>query len=197
MKKLTAILLMLMAIRVAVAQEDPISEFYGMKFGSTKAQVMAKMTNKGYKPKNNNPTSLMYEEVKFLNKEVDMIFKFVDDELFEGIVLFTPDLKSQLIRMYRSISDDVSMKYGKGQDYETYDYPYEKGDGHELTAIRLGKAQFTTFWGMKTMEGTDGKEPNTISLEIRPKGYIALTYQDSARVDKVIARQNSEKMEEL
>lgn len=197
MKKLTVIFLMFLAIHIVSAQEDPISEFYGVKFGSTKAQVMSKMTNKGFKPKSNNPSYLIYEKVKFLNKEVSMIFKFVDDELFEGVVLFTPDLESQLIRMYRSISDDVRMKYGKGRDYETYDYPYEKGDGHELTAIRLGKAQFTTYWGIQSVEGTEGKEPNTISLEIDPKGYIALTYQDSERIAKAIAQQNSKKIDDL
>lgn len=71
---------------------------------------------------------------------------------------------------YETIRQDLSNKYfDPNRDIEKYIYPYKKGDGHELTAIRTDKAAFGSIWNF---------DNESITMLIDNKLRIALFYDN-------------------
>ena len=153
---------------------------FGIPFGSDLSFVKSVMIRKGASIDEQVEERLIsYKNVKFGGREAKYVFfKFFDDKLFEGRVVFKHDLYSRTLDLYNEIKNDVSLKYGIGRSFESYDYPYEKGDGHWETALKLGKADISTFW-------SDG-DLVTISLEIYEDFSIDLTYQDNDLVGQAV-----------
>lgn len=76
--------------------------------------------------------------------------------------------------MYKQICTELNKKYYKTEKtYETYDYPYEKNDGHTETAISLGKAEFSSFWNFNNLN----KKDDYISVEINQYLEVVINYE--------------------
>ncbi|MDR2274302.1 MAG: hypothetical protein LBF27_25565 [Sphingobacterium sp.] len=206
MKKLLSILVLILCSLMSYSQAikpsvkpgdtnlrsyDPISGFYGMDFGASAESCKNIMKSKGWVIKDDNGKSIIYKTNKFIGRDAVICLKFYNNELYEGFAMFIPDLESKVVDLYENISEDISLKFGEPSSYENYEYPYEKGDGHTVTAIQAGKAEFTSFWGKKI------NSQNAISLEISPNLSVFLTYQDSKRVYSVIKNQNEKKLNDL
>lgn len=184
-------------IKSASISDDPIQEFYGIKFGTSKEASKAIMKSKGWVVDSEKAGSVVYKENTYLKREANIIIKFVKNEFYEGVVLFYPQIESQILDLYNSIVDDVSLKYGEGDSYESYSYPYEKNDGHLETALSLGKAKFSTYWYKKDGNNLTKKEYNVISTVISENLGVILTFQDSERINIAINEQNKSKLEDL
>jgi len=184
-------------INVSEISDDPIREFYGIKFGFTKELSKSIMKSKGWIIDSEKTGSIIYKENNFLKRSANIILKFVNNEFYEGIAIFSPKLDSGILDLYNSINEDVSLKYGKGESYESYSYPYEKNDGHLETALSLGKANFNTYWSKKSENKLSKKDYNIISTEITENLLVILTYQDAERIKIAINEQNKSKLEDL
>lgn len=169
---------------------DTISSFYGIKFGLSFIAVKDAMKAKGYSPFSENDGVLLgYSNVSFGGRTpMLMLFKFDDSTFFEGSVFFKHDLESRTLDLYNDIKEDVTSKYGDGESYESYDYPYEKSDGHWETALKLGKAHISTFWVKHSGAA--------IQLEVTNDFSIELSYQDKKLIKQVVNKQQSKALED-
>lgn len=88
-------------------------------------------------------------------------------------------LKSQ----YRTLKENLSLKYGTPQSYEFFSDPYYEGDGYEIQALRKEKCTWVSFF-----EAEEG----TVYVEITSTGYkgcVHIVYEDKANT----AIKNAEK----
>jgi len=108
---------------------------------------------------------------------------FNNDQFYEARVGINVALDAQAITKYKEVKTLLSKKYGTPDVIiENYSYPYEAGDGHEETAIKLGKAKIGADW--KTNK-------TTISLQILTTLDIMLLYQANELSKE--AKKNNEK----
>ena len=118
-----------------------------------------------------------------------LVWSFTSDKLYQGVVMFTPELSAQAMLKYHSIKDLLVKKYGEGVTYESYDYPYEEGDGHWETAFELGKGKLNTYWIFK--------DDNTISLQLTAELDVKITYQSDELTSETIEQKNAINSEDL
>lgn len=169
-----------------------LDSFMGIKFGTSRDSVKKIMLSKQGCTLNKESSGddfMAFQNVKFAGREALFIsFKFVDNKFHTSSVLFTSTLESKAIELYNDIKDELNEKYYKTEsDFETYKYPYEKDDGHVETAIKIGKATFSSFWGFKN--SNDENITNYISLIISETLSIILSYQDSILLKIAIERE--------
>ena len=75
---------------------------------------------------------------------------------------------------YDSFKDLYTKKYGNPNAYEFFDYPYEEGDGHELTALELEKCTYSSYF--TTNQGV-------VVLKIDSQKNIKVEYEDKINCD--------------
>lgn len=170
MKKSILTILILLPI-LTFAQDLPkITGLLGIPFGSSVEKVKQVMTNKGAK-RDLKSKQLLFTNVKFgAYSDCLVIFSFVNNKLYQGIISLPSGSEGSTIDRYDLAVSELSKKYGEGESYKSFKYPYEEGDGHELTAIQLEKAEFTTYWIIGDQ---------ALSSYISKDLYIFIKYQDT------------------
>lgn len=189
MKKLTLIILLIAVCFEIKAQEKQIDSFLGIKFGSSKAQVLKAMSARGstLDLAKSNGDFQNYKNVKIGTRKVDVFsIRFVDDKVFQADFYFIPELEAKTIDLYNDIVEDVTNVYGTGSPFKNFQHPYEDGDGFELSAIKLGKATYNTYWN----------RINSIVVSIIPAMAVKLEYQDDVLVKVAIEKQNQIKKDD-
>lgn len=85
---------------------------------------------------------------------------------------------SSLEANFQEISEIFSKKYGSPDGkLRQYSYPYEEGDGHELTALQVGKLLYANIWHLSDGKITCGMFSNSSNeLEV-------IVYYNSATMD--------------
>ena len=187
MKKLTFSLILSLLFGLTQAQTNTLDGFLKSKWGSSRTEVKENNADKGYlyyDGEGSGENVLIVLEADFAGEsDCLIIWKFTSDKLFEGTVLISPDLEARAMEQYEEMSSKISGKYGTGETYESYDYPYEKDDGHWETAFRLGKGNLDTYWNFD-----DG---NIISMTLTENLSIKVTYQSSDLVKEAIREQEA------
>jgi len=179
MKKsiLVTMLLLLSYTTFCQTTETPLNEKIlsapiGLSFGMSIIQVKAVMAKKGATPdvKYSKNDRLIFNKVKAGPKTTEFIkMLFVDDKLFDISMHFN-EIEGNLQRGFDQLKEPLDSKYGPGELFRSFDYPYKDGDGYEMQAIRLGKGSISSYWTFKNA---------TISLEISETLDIELGYQDT------------------
>lgn len=176
MKKTLSVIALTLFCFVAKAQTKIIDSFLGVKLGSTRAQVIAGLTQKGAKldKKNGDANTLIFDNIKIASRSPEYLYvSFIGDKASAAGFIFKPELEANTVEFYDQFVSDLNNVYGKGISSKTFKSPYEYGDGEEITAIETGNADFKTFWGMN-----DDKKPGGILLTISDKLLVSLTYMD-------------------
>lgn len=157
--------------------------FFGFKFGTSMDSIKKGMLLKpGCKIDFESSTKdvLFFKGITFAGREVQLIsFEFANDKFHTGNVILKPQVENKVIELYNDIKADLTQKYSSSsKTVETYDSPYKKGDGNTETAIRLGKAHFSSTWIFKNQKPDKKNFQNSISLAITFKMNVQITYQD-------------------
>lgn len=167
-------ILLLLFIPPLISYSQPTSKvdgFFGIGFATSIEEVTKTMSIKNAKIDTKNEELIIYEGTEFGGrKSVFVSFEFYENKLCGGMAMFNSDLKSGTIPLYNSLVKDITDKYGDGLSKEEYDYPYEKGDGHTITAISIGSARFNTHW--PNLEG------GSISVIVTKDHNIGIIYKD-------------------
>lgn len=133
---------------------------------------------------------------KFAGMPVDLwIFGIGStDKLHTAKVLIKPK-PSELLAKFESIRDLMAEKYGKPElDVQRYAYPYDTDSrGHELTAIKLGKATIYALWKFPAEGGTS----NSVSIDVTEDQSIVVTYQNGAMIKSVVAEKKDKNKKDL
>ena len=187
MRKLNLLLALLLFASLIQAQTSTLDGFLKSNWGSSKAEVKINNAAKGYSYYEGealDKDGLVATGANFAGEsDCIIIWKFTSDKLFEGLVLITPELKAKSMEKYKEMRAKISGKYGAGNTYESYDYPYEEGDGNWETAFRVGKGQLSTYWNFD-----DG---NTIGMDLTEDLTIKITYQSTNLVEEAIEKQKA------
>lgn len=187
MKKILLLLLIGLA-NVCFAQQD-VTSFYSVPFGSTKAEVILLMKEKGYILKPSASKYLTFEKIRYgLRTAHSASFYFYNNKLYKGLILFLPELESKILNTYTGIAEELTEKYGDGESTEDYTTPFEKGDGYFLTALKTDKLQINTEWI---------KPSGSIELSIAPSTLISISYQDRKLANQAYNEQKTKTNNDL
>lgn len=155
-----------------------INGFLNISFGENQQKVSEKMNEKSgiLDAENSDQNSLIFDNIKFAGHQTTFIaIHFLQDKFCRAMVFIKANLESRTIDLYKQIKKEINEKYYQTKnDFENYEYPYERYDGHTETAIALGKANFSTYWNFKNDES---KEDDYISVKIDENFNIIITYE--------------------
>jgi len=176
-KTLPIILLLIPFFGFSQTTTKPIDGFLGIKFGSTKLQVITALKARGAKlTRDGDANNLAFNNISLGHRAAEfLIVRFVDNKAFDAEFTFKPD-DNHVIEYYKSLESDLNDIYGKGEDDIKYTAPYKEGDGHDEGALVVGAAQYSTNW--------QAANNNMINITIQKQEIalleIVLTYQDDA-----------------
>lgn len=193
MRKQNVILVLLLTASLIQAQTNTLDGFLKSNWGSSKAEVKVNNEVKGYnyyEGEGVDENLLVATGANFAGESNCLIFwKFTSDKLFEGTVIVTPELDAKAMEHYKDIRTKITRKYGTGNTYESYDYPYEQGDGYWETAFRVGKGSLSTYWSFE--------DNNTISMSLDEDLTIKIKYQSTILVQEAIEKQEAANNDDL
>jgi hypothetical protein len=180
MKNLILITFLLIPFLGISQTTKPIDGFLGIKFGTSKAEVIAAIKAKGGVLSGDaTGDDLTFTGVDLAQRSsVQFMVSFYNDKAYQAAFFFKPDNEPGTIDYYNALVNDIAGVYGKGNPTKTFKSPYEDGDGYEVTALEGGYASFFTDWE---------SDNNLLQATIRPIQddlYILLFY-----IDKTIEAQ--------
>jgi hypothetical protein len=175
MKKSILITLLLIPFLGFAQTTKPIEGFLGIKFGSSKADVVAAMKAKGgVLSTGSSDTRLIFTNVKLGQRMPDWITVYLfNDKSYEAVFYFKPEHEAQTIDNYNSLVSDINGVYGAGSPYKSFKSPYKDGDGYEITALSTGNATIFTNWG-----SDKGNMIQAVIDTIKNDLYVKLIYID-------------------
>jgi hypothetical protein len=146
--------------------QTPDYRFGGLAWGSTPSEVRAAFTAQGFLFVKVDEDRDYDFEGKVLGYETKIYAYMASGRLVKvQAMLATPD--EDCFRAYHQMVDLLTKKYGPpSREGENYDSPYERGDGYEQTAVRVGKAHITSIWLTDTDETDKGGLWITISKKL-------------------------------
>lgn len=173
MKKIT--LLFALLVSVATAQIIPPT---GLTWKETK-EVSKTKVNGTFVEQDILATGCMYQtfsNVTIGTNKYDYLTCYYYNNQLVKVVLGSESYASWNILKAKYIyyKDIFTEKYGKSAFYELFSYPYDEGDGFEMTALRVDKCTYMSFW----YDVFD----NSMMIEVKPDGaagYIQISYENS------------------
>jgi len=181
MKKILLITLLLIPFLGFSQTTKPIEGFLGIKFGSSKAQVIAAVKAKGGSLYKDTVDELAFSGVRLGHLNSSILFvDFIDNKVYQAVFSFQADVDDKTIDYYNDLVSQVNDIYGKGNSQKVFRSTFTDGDGYEITAIQQGDADYTTIW--------EDSIQNTIEAKINDHLYIDLIYQDTNLTKQAIQR---------
>ncbi|HEY8928587.1 MAG TPA: hypothetical protein VIM55_05330 [Mucilaginibacter sp.] len=146
MKKILLITFLLTPFLGFSQTNKPIEGFLGIKFGSSKADVITALKARGGVLSTKSTDKAVYfSNVKLGTRVSEQLTIFFDDnKMYQGSFYFKPEHDDDVIGDYKALVSDVSEIYGKGKSTADFKPPYKNGDGDEVQAIKAGDANFFT-----------------------------------------------------
>jgi hypothetical protein len=179
----------------AFAQDSTstMNGFLGIPFGVSPASVKKALSARAgakFDQKNSTKDVLIYDDVTVGGRKTSFVkFQFYKDQFYAAIAYYRPTLEARTIELYDQIKSDINSKYYvSDKDIKSFDYPYEDGDGHEITALRVGKATIVSGW---VFPQKDGKE-NSIYLRITDDLFVKLSYYCGVLSDQASREENQQ-----
>ncbi len=186
MKKTLLIALLLIPFLGISQTKKPIDGFLGIKFGSSKASVLAAMKAKGatLDKENSGADNLDFNNVKLGHRiTVDFDIRFTDNKAYSAVFIFKAEDDPHTVGYYNLLVNDINDTYGDGKSTKEFKSPYKNGDGNEELAIEGGYADIFTDW-----------ESNNCSIQasVSNKFEILLLYQDDKLAAQAKAKEKSD-----
>lgn len=180
MKTTIALFLSLLVSASAYSQAS-IDGFWGIKFGSSRSEVMQKMLAKDgvtFISQRSDAEMLVYKANDFADERCEtIVFFFVDDKMYEGGAFLAPLNESAIFDLYHDMVDKISLKYGRpSETFMEFTEPFTENDGKTIDAIKARKANIASFWEFK---GELLGRTNMIGLNITPEMKVIVFYQDT------------------
>jgi hypothetical protein len=189
MKNLILIAFLFVTICCKAQTTKPIEGFLGIKFGSSSAQVIDALKAKGATLNaGQTPQSIGFSNVSLGTRKARTFFAhFVNDQAYEAVFVFAPDMEAKAIEYFNSLVNDINEVYGKSNASKKFKPPYEDGDGYEVTAIKTGNAEYRTEW-------KDGENYIVAAIKPNPSGELCVRlYYVNGKLGKVYEDQQKAK----
>lgn len=194
-KSLIIVMLLLLIISLSYSQQT-LDKFLNMPWESDKATVKQEMLKRDgvtFIESSSNDTKLFFRGGTFAGTAVTMWgFFFLDDKFYSVRVIQVPTQEVYILQNYLSIIENYKRKYGDPakQSFQ-FKYPYEYGDGHEVTAIKTGKSVIYSIWFF----GADRETANSIAIDITDTPSIRIDYT-CERLYKIYRERKNEEVDD-
>lgn len=152
------ILLLFIFLPLTVKAQEKLEGGWGLKFGTSQDsaihQVKLRLDVSPYKQ---TKDMIVYKESKFGSDIAYTIrLLFNEGKLYFILASIIPSSSPQILDDYNRIKQAITEKYFEPTaSAESYRYPFERGDGHEITAIRGGYANIGCYWNFPKTESVD------------------------------------------
>jgi len=171
MKKSLLIALLLIPFLGFSQTTKPIDGFLGIKFGTSKADVIAAVNAKGGKSIGEKNDILFFTGLSLGHRPIESFqVGFFNNQAYVGALVFKPENDPATFNFYNSLLQDITDIYGKGKSVRLFKSPYVDGDGYETTAVSSGNANILTDWKSDT---------NSMQLHIDNELNVVLIYTDT------------------
>lgn len=181
MKKLFTLFVVCLVAISAAAQEHLTVK--GVSMGGTLNSVITQLKKSGLSTSLYSTADSPVLEGSFAGiSGCRFVFGATDDgKLVYRIGIMTPFERSwsSVKSTYESLKSSYTAKYGEPKSFEYFINPYELGDGYELQALSLDKCVYQSYYFIEggaitiEMSGTSSRQ-----------GYVVITYEDSANLEK-------------
>lgn len=182
MKKLLSLLSFILIANIAISQSTSLSGCLGVKFGSNQKETkeIIEGKNAGFNLYSNTDDVVSYSEGTFANHEcIGIIYYFYNNSFHSAKVLLEVSQSPKVFDFYNKIVSEVQDKYGISPYKEhIFKYPFEEGDGHEVSAIRGGYADIKSYFNFD-----DG---NVITVSITENLDVLIIYQNVKLAEEAI-----------
>lgn len=172
------------------SNDNDVTTFWGMPFGSTKSFCIEQLKQKGIvnieSKLDGHITRITADGVTFSNKKCEnFCLRFVDDKLFSALLIYetkNPNIKDDFNEMF----ENINKKYLIGKKSADFKYPYKEGDDDEEFALSYGYGKLMGYWFFASA---------TISLEtkhLESIDILKLEYQNNELTQKAISYVNND-----
>ncbi|HTD41580.1 MAG TPA: hypothetical protein VK671_13215 [Mucilaginibacter sp.] len=188
MKKTLLIALLLIPFFGFSQTTKPIDGALGIKFGSSKAVVIAALKARGGKLSMSNAHAVAFDDISLGHKKADLlIVKFLDDKLLEIDFTFKPQDDHHVIEYYNNLIADINNIYGKGESTKKYAPTYSESDENQLNDLLVGAVEYTTLWQAANNNSIQAAIEKGTNSDLN----VTLSYQDYVLINKAIEKQKS------
>lgn len=150
----------------------------GIPISGSIEQAKINLRNKGYVfMKSESNVYLFNGKTNGIESEVLVLLTPITKQVSKFVIFLDKknnwdDLKDQ----YLYYKDILNTKYGIGDSYEYFKNPYYEGDGYEMSAVRLEKCKYVTYWVNKVQN-------MSISCEISEYNQVKFTYENDTNME--------------
>lgn len=198
MKKiLITVLLFLFCITHNLFAQSALEAPLGLKFGCDRATVKQIIKAKGGSLSSEKATNYgsadTYSDFSIGSQTVYLgIFKFVDNKLFDIGLFIDPISEPNIEKKYKEVCEIIEKKYGKGESFRNFKYPYKDTEEDVLSALRGEYATIISYW--TNFSNNDG-----IIVEIQKLSslYVHLGYQNGNLTDLAQSKQEKKNNSEF
>lgn len=176
----------------SIAQTE-LTGAVGLSFGISTENVKSIMSKRSGTVDQSGPNYLSYNDVMIGTKKADILFlQFVNNKLHTIKAMFLPEFEAKTQDLYDELKEIITSKYGKSESYRNFKTPYEDGDGYEMQAVKLGKADISSYWKFPS--------DRIISLNIESTEkiiFVSMVYQDGKLFQEVKQKQENKNMNDF
>jgi len=158
--------------------------FKGVEMNTDLVTFVNKLVEQGIKIKEHKLGDISYTYTLsgafagYSNCEI-FVFGKKDKTLVYKVVVYLPEDNSwySIKSDYNKLKEAYIKKYGApSEDFHFFSSPYYEGDGYELTAIKIEKCYYSTFWTF---------DYGTIYTEISKYCQIKIVYEDKVNMESL------------
>lgn len=152
MKKILTVLVALLLSINLHAQSEEHFEFMGIPMTGNSKSFSEKLQEKGFEVVTDNDGTPFHSTLKGLfagEKSTIMLLDTpISNTIYTVVVSFEDSSTwASLQSKFNKAVDQYTIKYGKPDGViKKFDYPYDEGDGHEMTAVAMDKVRYVANW---------------------------------------------------
>lgn len=176
MKKILFFVLGLLIGSLTISAEHAV--FAGVELGCNKSDFVNAMKQKGFTINNEDESSLMMVGGSFAGfHDCEIVIICTKSGKVAKVTVYLPKETSwiSIKGQFNTIKDLYTNKYGNPEgDYHFFVSPYSEGDGYEMTAVKVEKCHYASFFKL------DGY---SIMVSISKYQQVKIVYEDNETLD--------------
>ncbi len=191
---ITLILAVICSTTIAYGQtnvQDSLTGFWGIPFGCSESKAVEilkqkrLLPTKGFLSGVKELQTLTLDDANFGNrKSLSINLLFANNKFCRAKVYYDTDTP-HIMDDFESVKKNLEAKYSQTETLSKFKSPYEKGDGHEETALRLGYAELICAWLFNNNSNIILATKN-----VKSGVYLEVCYQDDKLIGEAITLQN-------
>lgn len=171
-----SLLLLMMSIFITPAA-IAAQEFMGIPVEGKPEAVIKQLEQKGFTLEKTIPEkhySVLSGVIASSNVTVSIVHTPISKQVWKIAVYFDDQSSWQQLKSeYTEYKEVLISKYGKpDKDYHFFSSPYDEGDGHEMTAVRVDKCNYLALW-----------EKKGVWIRILKSGSVNINYENMVLSD--------------